>query len=132
MPILKIIFWISLILIFYTYIGYGLILYSLILLKRLFKKSGYPPISSPTITLIVPAYNEITCISEKVENSFHLDYPTDKLKFLFVSEGSTDGTSEYLATVPRIVLINGSQRRGKIDAINQAMQRVDTPLVIFS
>jgi cellulose synthase/poly-beta-1,6-N-acetylglucosamine synthase-like glycosyltransferase len=51
---------------------------------------------------------------------------------MFVTEGSTDGTTEYLANYPSITLISGHTRRGKIQAINSAIRRVTSPIVIFT
>ncbi|SDL07499.1 Glycosyltransferase, catalytic subunit of cellulose synthase and poly-beta-1,6-N-acetylglucosamine synthase [Catalinimonas alkaloidigena] len=128
------IFWISVFIIVYTYLGYGLVAYGMVRLKRLRlgKKTVSPAAELPDVTLVVPAYNEMSCLAEKLENSFQLDYPKGKLHFLFVAEGSTDGTQEYLRSIPEIEVVSGSTRRGKIEAINQAMQRVKTPLVVFS
>ncbi len=132
MPLTESVFWISLFLIFYTYLGYGIVLAGLVLLKRIFVKPVKPVPFFPAVTLVVPAYNEAGCILDKINNSFELDYPENKLEFLFVSEGSTDGTPEILAGFSGIRVIGGSARRGKIEAINQAMLQVTTPIVAFS
>ncbi len=90
----------------------------------------------PSVILVVPAYNEHAYMAEKVRNSLALDYPADKLRFLFVTEGSTDGTTELLEKEAldnsRILVMGGQQRLGKIEAVNQAMHQIDTPFVIFT
>jgi poly-beta-1,6-N-acetyl-D-glucosamine synthase len=130
---LQLLFWFSLLVLFYSYIGYGLVLYVLVILKRnLFPEVPPEAIDLPEITLIVPAYNERACIEQKVQNCMELDYPAGKLKFLFVTEGSTDGTTEYLTQFPGLVVLGGTARKGKIEAINEAMQQVDTPIVVFT
>ncbi|ADB39852.1 glycosyltransferase family 2 protein [Spirosoma linguale] len=125
--------------VFYTYLGYGLVIYLIVRLRNLMgKKRPVPNDSSfvPDVMLVVPAYNERDCIDEKVNNSLALDYPSDKLHILFVTEGSTDGTTElveqYAATNPRVHVMGGRQRLGKIEAVNQAMHGIKAPFVIFT
>lgn len=126
-------FWIAAFLVFYSYIGYGIVAYMLVIIKRLFGKKQYvKEFFYPEVSLVVPAYNEISCIAQKIENSFKLSYPNNKLKLLFVTEGSTDGTTEFVTRFPAIQVIGGPVRRGKIEAINEAMQRVKTPIVVFT
>jgi cellulose synthase/poly-beta-1,6-N-acetylglucosamine synthase-like glycosyltransferase len=86
----------------------------------------------PEVTLIVPAYNERSCIAQKLHNSLQLNYPARKLHLLFVTEGSTDGTTEFLSEYTQIQVLGGTVRKGKIEAINQAMQQVTTPVVVFT
>ncbi|GAB2546122.1 glycosyltransferase family 2 protein [Spirosoma aerophilum] len=90
----------------------------------------------PEITLIVPAYNEINYLADKLKNSLDQDYPADRLHLLFVVEGSTDGSNEYLeskkAEIPNLSVLSGTKRLGKIEAMNNAMKLVKTPIVIFT
>lgn len=132
LPFIESVFWTSLFLVFYTYLGYGMVLIALVLVKRLFRKPGPVPAFYPELTLVVPAYNEADCIGEKVANSFALHYPSEKIRYLFISDGSTDGTTEILSATPGIRLIADPERRGKIERLNQAMTEVDTPVVVFS
>ena len=78
---LKILFWTMLSIVFYTYIGYGILLYIIIRLKRLFtgktRKAVLPADDDlPTMTLMICAYNEEDVVAEKMENTLALDYPT--------------------------------------------------------
>ena len=91
----KLIFWICLFLVFYTYIGYGLLLYVLLLLKRTFGRK--PPVLTlpaddqlPAVTLMICAFNEEEVIKEKMENIRQIDYPRDKFCVMWVTDGSTD------------------------------------------
>jgi cellulose synthase/poly-beta-1,6-N-acetylglucosamine synthase-like glycosyltransferase len=136
---LEFIFWFFISLVAYTYIGYGILAWVLVKIRKFlgkqFKKYNDPTFLPP-ITLVIPAYNEMNCIEAKVENSFSLDYPSDKMEILFVTEGSNDGTSEYIqslkAQYPNLKMIAGNVRRGKIEAMNIAIKTVDTPIVIFT
>lgn len=127
--------WVSLFLVFYTFFGYGILLYLLVKLRILLK--GKRPIPNnggkwPSVTLVVSAYNEENCITEKIENSLSLTYPQDKISYLFVTDGSTDRTPEIVAGRAPIVLMHLPGRRGKIAAMERAMREVKTEIVVFT
>jgi poly-beta-1,6-N-acetyl-D-glucosamine synthase len=123
-------FWISLTLLFYTYMGYGLLL----LLINAGKKKKPPAEDGPLpeVTLVVPAYNEEAVIEEKIQNCLLLDYPAALLHFVFVTDGSTDRTDKIVGRYPQIQLLHQPIRGGKAAAINRAMQEVRTPVVVFT
>lgn len=127
-------FWIFLFVIFYAYLGYGIVLLLLLKIKRLFvkpknlKKEAF----EPEVTLFVAAYNEADYIREKVENTLAIDYPRDKLRIVFVTDGSDDGTPEILKEYEGISVYHRGPRAGKIGAINRGMGYVISPIVIFS
>ena len=132
---LKISFWVSLFIVFYSYVGYGILLFFLVKLKRLFskrKKVAGSNAYEPEITLIVSAYNEEGFIEKKISNTFQLNYPKQKLKILFITDGSSDNTPDIIKKFPEIQLLHEPQRRGKVAAMNRAMKFVTTPYVIFS
>ena len=135
MNTLTIIFWILAALIFYTYLGYGLVLFILIKIKLLFKKKVTPILSDdelPELTLLVAAYNEQDYVARKVENSRQLIYPKDKLKMMWVTDGSNDSTPDLLRTYGDVEVLHKPERSGKIMAMNRAMKYVKTPIVVFS
>ncbi|MGC8824318.1 MAG: glycosyltransferase family 2 protein [Bacteroidales bacterium] len=126
------IFWLSLIIIGYTYIGYILILLIIWGIKCFFAKrdslqAGY----EPTVTIFIAAYNEKDIIPAKVENLRRLEYPTEKLTFLWVTDGSTDGSDALLRQYPDMHVLHENERRGKVGAINRGMQYVQSEIVIF-
>ena len=137
MTVLKILFWFSLAVVFYSYIGYGILLYVLVKMKNLLKKGsrrevpGSPPFE-PETTLIVSAYDEEDFIAQKIENTLKLDYPASKLKLIFITDGSSDRTPDIVRAYPAIRLLHQPERRGKIAAMNRAIKEVTTPYVIFS
>lgn len=141
MDLFEIIFWSMALLIFYTYIGYGLILYILVIAKerivsrRKRREDGsvsFADCDLPSITLLVAAYNEEDVAEEKIQNSFDLDYPDDKLKLIWITDGSTDKTDEIISRYPKVMLLHQNAREGKSAAINRAIPFVTTPIVIFS
>ena len=129
---MEVLFWISAFIIFYTFIGYGL----LISLLARFKKSK--PITDlsdedlPEVTVMVAAYNEAEIIEQKVENCLKLEYPADKLKLIFVTDGSDDGTPELIQERPQVEVLHHQGRQGKIAAVNRAMKYVKSSIVIFT
>lgn len=134
MTTIKIVFFIALFIIFYSYLGYGLLLFVLVKLKQIFvKQEEFEPYDTyPEITLLVTAYNEKEYVQKKVENSLELDYPTQKLKFLWVTDGSNDGTPELLQQYQNIVVIHEEERKGKIAAMNRAVKYIESPIIVFS
>ncbi|GAB3756258.1 glycosyltransferase family 2 protein [Spirosoma pomorum] len=126
-------------LVLYTYLGYGLVAWFLVKLLRK-KGPAHQSILSddslPHVTMVVPAYNERAYLAEKLQNCLDQDYPAEKLHLLFVIEGSTDGSEEYLrqrqAELPGLQMLSGTQRLGKVSAMNRAMQQVATPITIFT
>ncbi len=138
---LKIAFWACLGLVFYTYLGYGLVLYLLLKVRNLFSKR---PVSAdlkddklPKVTFVVAAYNEQDYIEDKIRNNLAFDYPKDKIQFLFVTDGSNDRTPDLIEQFdyPEGVnwkLYHSPERRGKIAAVERIMEFVDTPITIYT
>lgn len=134
MTILTTLFWVLVFVVFYAYAGYGILLYILVKIKRLIsgKKIHFSSEFEPEVTLFVAAYNEKDFIEAKVSNSLQLDYPEDKLKLVWVTDGSDDGTPEMLRKYPRLEVHHQPARAGKIGAMNRGMKLVNTPIVIFT
>jgi len=134
MTVLEIIFWLLVFIVFYAYVGYGILLYSLILLKRLTGfsvKKAADPSYEPDVTLFIAAYNEKDFVAEKVKNSQELDYPAEKLHMVWVTDGSDDGTPDLLQKFKGVEVHHLPQRSGKIGAMNRGMRLVKTPIVVF-
>ncbi|MBS1600327.1 MAG: glycosyltransferase family 2 protein [Bacteroidetes bacterium] len=135
MAFFKIVFWFSLFIVFYSYIGYGILIYCLVKLKKIFFSKKFPgenQLFEPDVTLVVSAFNEEDFIEKKIENTFQLDYPPSKLKIVFITDGSTDQTATIIGKYQRIILLHQPERRGKVAAMNRAMKFVTTSYVIFS
>ena len=132
---LKIAFWICLILVFYTYIGYGMLLWVLVSIKRLIygrqKKRELPPDNElPEVTLMICAYNEQDIVDFKMENTRQITYP--KLKVVWVTDGSNDHTNDYLAKYHDVEVIYSPERRGKTAALNHGLSLVKSELVVMT
>lgn len=127
-----VIFWTGVFFVSYTYVGYGLIIYLFSKLKGhrgpfLEQKNE----ELPPVTFIIAAYNEESFIAEKIRNTLSLDYPTEKLTVLIVTDGSTDRTPDIARQFAGVEVHHEAPRRGKIHAVNRIMKLVKTPLVIF-
>ena len=134
---LEILFWTCLIIVFYTYIGYGIILFILVRLKRIFskKKSALKTLADdelPDVTLMICAYNEEDVVDEKMENTMSLNYPSEKLKHIWVTDGSNDNTNKRLQKYPQVKVVFKPEREGKTAALNHGMDYVETPITVFT
>lgn len=131
---MELLFWISIGIVFYTFIGYGVIISLLAKLKG--RGTKYAKLSTedlPTVTLVVAAYNEEDILSQKVENCLNLDYPKDKLNILFVTDGSSDHSVALLEQYhPQVNYSHSPARKGKIAAINRIMPSIDSQITVFS
>ena len=131
---MTIIFWICLFIIFYTFVGYGLLLFFIIKIKRLFKKSQTFNADAPlpTVSLLIAAYNEEAYIDEKVANCKALNYPKEKLQIVFVTDGSSDKTPDKISLHEGITLFHTPERGGKMAAIKRVMPELKTEIVVFT
>jgi poly-beta-1,6-N-acetyl-D-glucosamine synthase len=128
-------FWVSLMIVFYTFIGYGIILFVLVKTRRIFKgkrDAQFSKATLPTCTLVVACYNEADILEEKIANTFGLQYPERKLAVVFVTDGSSDNSPEIIKQYTAIQLMHSPERKGKIHAMHRAMQEVKTDICIFT
>lgn len=126
-------FWIAFAIIFYTYIGYGILIY---LFAKFFGKNKSTQVQAdaelPHVTIIVAAYNEEGYIADKIQNTLSLDYPKEKLSLWIVADGSTDQTVSICKGFKEVEVFYEAARRGKIHAVNRVIKLVKSPIVIFS
>ncbi len=137
MTVLKIIFWSCLFLVFYTYFGYGILLWLLVHLKRIFRGRPVSPDlptdeALPDVTFLVCAYNEQDIVDEKMSNTHQLDYPKDKLHIMWVTDGTTDDTNERLSHYPDVEIVYSPERKGKTAALNHGISKVKSELTIMT
>lgn len=134
MTLLACLFWLFVFLVFYAFLGYGILLFVLVRIKRLRNKGKVKPVfpeSEPDITLFITAYNEKDYVAEKMRNCSELEYPTEKLHVVWVTDGSDDGTPELLKQYEGVEVYHQPERRGKIAAMNRGVKLVKTPIVVF-
>lgn len=132
---LIVLFWILLFVLFYTYAGYAMVLFVLLKLKKIFFPSRFlKPDNSyaPNVCLFVTAFNEKDYVQQKVENSYSLDYPKEKIQYVWITDGSDDGTPELLRKYKDLEVHHLDERRGKMHAMNRGVKFVKAPIIIFS
>ena len=137
MTTLKVLFWICIFLVFYTYVGYGVLLWLLVKIKRIVR--GRPTLPDlpaddalPDVTFLVCAFNEQDVVDQKIENTRLLDYPREKLHLMWVTDGSTDDTNLRLAQYPDVQVVFTPERRGKTAALNHGLSLVTTPITVMT
>ena len=129
-------FWLCMAIVVYTYVGYGIVLYLLVFVKRLATKAK--PLADitddrlPEVTLMVCAYNEEDIIAEKMDNTRRLDYPSDRLHLVWVTDGSNDNTNVLLSAYPEVKVIFFPERRGKAAALKHGIKEIDTEIVMMT
>lgn len=127
------IFFILFIFILYTYLGYPLILFILKIAKKgRVVSSGRG--EYPTVSIVIPVYNEEAIIEEKLENTLALDYPRDKLEIVVASDGSTDHTLNLARTYSNrgVLIFNYPEHKGKMSVINRTVPKLSGDLVLFT
>lgn len=125
-------FWISVAVILYVYVGYPLLLTALRAARhRRVRRRPW----EPRVTVVIAAHNEADHIVAKLDNCLSLDYPADRLRVVVSLDGPTDGTDEAVAGYafhPRVILCGSRRRRGKAAALNRALRHLDGEIVVFT
>ncbi|MBN2279910.1 MAG: glycosyltransferase family 2 protein [Candidatus Marinimicrobia bacterium] len=126
---IELIFWIIIFIVVYSFVGYPIILFLLSFFK---KKQDVKFVDfSPSVTLLISAFNEEAVIKEKIENSLQLEY--SNLEIAIVSDGSADKTVDICNEFSdRIKLFDFKENQGKNAALNQALMEIDSDLIVFS
>jgi len=127
----EVIFWATVALVFYTYVGYSLLI---MLLARFSRDKLARHDIEPRVSFLITAYNEERDLAQKLQNTLALDYPRDKLEILVASDGSTDKTDEIVRGFGpqgvRLVRVEG--RVGKTETQNQAVRQATGDVIVFS
>lgn len=122
-------FWGALGVIVYSYVGFPLLLLLRGLLGRRAVQHGT---HTPSVSVIIAAYNEAAIIVEKVENTLALDYPRDKLEIIVASDGSNDATNSLVARFAASVRLLELPRQGKNRTLNAAVEQARGDILVFS
>lgn len=129
-----ILFWISIFLVVYTFVGYGFLLLLLVKLKRVFFKPFQfkDDVMLPPVTVLIAAYNEEDIIEEKIANTLALNYPKDKIQVIFITDGSTDQTADKIRGFDEVMLLHNDSRAGKMAAIKRAIPFIEGEITVFT
>lgn len=126
-----VVFCVSACLIVYTLFVYPGLIY---IVSRFARPVKQDPQYMPSISVLVPVYNEGKVIREKIENCLALDYPADRLEIVFASDGSTDRSVEILRTFAdrRIKVFEYPKNRGKAQVLNETIGQLKGEIVVLS
>jgi cellulose synthase/poly-beta-1,6-N-acetylglucosamine synthase-like glycosyltransferase len=135
----SVVFWLSALLIVLNMVGYPHALRSLGRIGISARRRNVqhrPDAPLPSVTLIVPVYNEAAHIAWKIQNCLSLQYPPDRLSIRLVSDGCTDRSFEIakeslqsLGRPDRIVLRAFERNRGKVAVLNDEVALAESDLV---
>ncbi len=93
------------------------------------KNDGRDIKNFPSVSIIVPCYNEDRSVVKTIESLLNLEYPKEKLNIIIVDDGSTDQTREiverYFSKHDQIKIF-GKENGGKHTALNFALEKIDT------
>ena len=130
---MELFFWLSSILILYIYVGYPILLK--FLPKRVSAQVSEENIS-PSITVIIPAFNEAASIESTIKNKLEQHYPAELIQVIVISDESEDATDEIVNQIAlndhRVSLIRQSPRQGKTAGLNLAIPQAKGEIIIFS
>src|SRR5262245_42189949 len=128
---MKILFWVAMSLVVYTYLGYPCVLWVFARIRplRVLKQGIFPVVS-----IIIAARNEADKIRQKIDHTLALDYPAERLEILVASDASADGTDEIVNEYSGrgVRLVRAPQRRGKEHAQGLAIAAASGETLVFS
>ncbi|MFH2138096.1 MAG: glycosyltransferase family 2 protein [Candidatus Omnitrophota bacterium] len=129
---IKIIFWFIFALVLFIYFGYPLVMAVLAILFK--KEHRYDDGFTPSVTMLIPAYNEESVIKEKLENTLILDYPKDKLEAIVMIDQSSDKTEEIVRSFAGkgIKMWVQVPRQGKMSALNYMLPKAQGEIIVLS
>lgn len=130
---MKWVFWLSALLIGYSYLGYPAWLW---LRSRWSPRPGRRSAASPEVSAVMVVRNEEAVVARKIDNLLGLDYPKDKLEVVVVSDGSSDRTAQILRELerrdPRVHVLVKTESEGKAAGLNDAMAAARGELLLFT
>ena len=137
MAFVEILFYASVAGIVHTYFVFPLVM-AFIAVRRRQRKHRQRSTESvvPAVTILIAAYNEQANIRDRIENIALQNYPHEKLRVIVGSDGSTDATNNILSDMVDhyewlSVELYG-ENRGKVYVLNDLLQHVQTPIVIYT
>ena len=129
---MRALFWTSVFLVVYPYFVYPALL---ALLRRVAPRPPRKAAIEPTVSLLVAAFNEEDVIAAKIENSFALDYPAERLEIVIASDGSSDTTNAIAARYAdghRVRLVAFPVNRGKLASMNDVIPELTGEIVVLT
>lgn len=130
---MEVVFYTSVFVLVFVYALYGPIM---MIVRRFIPVTSISDASDeelPSVSLIIPAFNEEGWIKEKIDNSLSLSFPEEKFELIVVTDGSTDRTPEIAKSIhPDVLVIHEPTRGGKIKAMDRAAKIAKNEILIFT
>jgi poly-beta-1,6-N-acetyl-D-glucosamine synthase len=125
----KVIFWLSLLGVLYVYVGYPLALW---MLSRLRPRAWKTDLLNPSVSIVLAVHNGVSLLSRKIQHLLELDYSNIQ-EIIIVSDGSSDGTAELLASQHHASLktIALKEHGGKAIAVNAGVAEATADVILF-
>ena len=130
-PMWPLVFWVSVGVIVYIYVGYPILI--ALCGAALNRRVKREPLE-PTVTILIAAYNEEAHIRQTLEDKIQLDYPREKREIIVVSDGSSDRTDAIVREFQAdgVQLLRQEPRAGKTAALNMAARVARGDILVFS
>ncbi len=130
----QLLLWGSIFVVLYSYFGYPILLY---LIGKFGRRKHPQPADNgetPSVCLIISAFNEENVLYDKIQNSISQKYPADKLTILVASDGSTDRTVEIARGFAEygVEIVHHNERRGKSAVLNDVIPRRGEDVIVFT
>ena len=128
---MMILFWSTITILFYTYVGYSVLI---LLLGQIIRRPVQRAEIEPMVTFLITAYNEEKSIAAKLDQVLSLDYPREKLEIIVASDGSTDRTDQVVRQYARegVRLVRVEGRVGKTETQNKTVATATGEIILFS
>jgi glycosyltransferase involved in cell wall biosynthesis len=125
----SLVFWLSFVVIAYTYVGYPAIMF---LLARFAAHPWRKASFSAPVSVVMAVHNGAARLPEQIEHLASLD-PERVREVIIVSDGSTDGTPEILSKAhdPRLRAIILPEQGGKAVALNHGIATANGEIILF-
>ena len=94
--------------------------------------AGLPAEELPSVSVMLAVHNEAVNLPSKLESLRALDYPQERLQVCVVSDGSSDGTVQYLKSQSDIVWDHYEPAAGKPTALNRAVAMATGDVLLFT
>lgn len=143
--VLEVVFWSCILGVAYHYIGYPVVLFTLCtiaqvrsdltyLLHRHSRRCHRQNEEFPRVAVLISAYNEQNIIAAKVENCLEIDYPPDRLEFLFGLDAPSDETAVILSRIrdPQMRVFHYKSRRGKLAVLCDLAKQTSAEILVLT
>jgi poly-beta-1,6-N-acetyl-D-glucosamine synthase len=128
---MKAIFWAAAVVVCYAYLGYAAWLW---VWSRVSPKPILRGAQEPLVSIVMVVRNEENVLPRKLSNLMALDYPTELMEFVIVSDGSSDRTTEILSNAAkdkRLHVLVSTEAKGKASGLNDAVAVAQGEITVF-